>query len=292
MKNVTLFPSSMILRGRVGCSVLPLYYHLVQHVCFYIVSYRTVCFFLMTGWIFVYLGIPQHCTLADTGKGQDMTDPLRRCDQWEAAWLMVWLLCLSLGGSFNSTSIHWVLSTGQIWAGDVKINKTEFLSLSLPVETEKTDNSSAMEINAILEVGWDGMKYTEGTFSSFCDGDKGFFVATRPKVGLEVIPLQGESGEGRGVQRHTLHEEKPWPKVWKHGWPLCVSNRSWGFGKSNRWGKDWREMGFWEAGLGKVMVAFTCWGAWRRRKISEWGPCKLSSDFQSIITRGDLSLWF
>lgn len=52
----------------------------------------------MTGWIFVYLGIPQHCTLTDTGKGQDMTDPLRRCDQWEAAWLMVCLLCLSLGG--------------------------------------------------------------------------------------------------------------------------------------------------------------------------------------------------
>lgn len=80
----------------------------------------------------------------------------------------------------------------------MKINKTEFLSLNLPVETEKRDNSDAMEINAILEVGWDGMKYTEGPFSSFCDGDKGFLVTTRPKVGLEVLPLQGESGEGRG----------------------------------------------------------------------------------------------
>lgn len=190
MKNVILFPSSMILRDRVGCSVLHLYYHLVQHMCFYIVSYsRTVCFSLMTGWIFVYLGIPQHCTLADTGKGQDMIDPLRRCDQWEAAWLMVCLLCLSLGGFIQLNNIHWIISVGQIWAGDVKINKTEFLSLNLPVETEKMDNSNKMDINAILEVGWDGMKYTKGTFSSFCDSDKGFLVATRPKMGLEVLPL-------------------------------------------------------------------------------------------------------
>lgn len=91
----------------------------------------------------------------------------------------------------------------------MKINKTEFLSFCLSVETGKIDNSNTMEMNAILEVGWNGMKYTKGTFSSFCDGDKGFLVATRLKVGLEVLPLQGESGEGRGVQRHTLHEEKP-----------------------------------------------------------------------------------
>lgn len=41
---------------------------------------------------------------------------------------------------------------GQILARDRKINKTKFLSLSLPAETEKMDNSNTMGINGILEV--------------------------------------------------------------------------------------------------------------------------------------------
>lgn len=53
---------------------------------------------------------------------------------------------------FNSTNIHWVISLGQILARDRKINKTKFLSLSLPAETEKMDNSNTMGINGILEV--------------------------------------------------------------------------------------------------------------------------------------------
>lgn len=41
---------------------------------------------------------------------------------------------------------------GQILAGDKKINKTKFLSLSLPVESGKMNNSNTMGINGILEV--------------------------------------------------------------------------------------------------------------------------------------------
>lgn len=41
---------------------------------------------------------------------------------------------------------------GQILSGDRKINKTKFLFLSLPAETEKMDNFNTMGINGILEV--------------------------------------------------------------------------------------------------------------------------------------------
>lgn len=72
------------------------------------------------------------------------------------------------------------------------------------------DNSNTMEINTILEVGWDGLKHTKGTFHSFCDGDKGYLVATRdPKWVLKFYHFKEKVEKEGGVQKHTLHEEKP-----------------------------------------------------------------------------------
>lgn len=77
------------------------------------------------------------------------------------------------------------------------------------------DNSHAMEINTILKFGWD---YTEGTFSPFCDGDESFSGATRPEVGLEVLPLQQKEEKEGGVQRRTLYLRKNHEQRLKHGW--------------------------------------------------------------------------
>lgn len=69
---------------------------------------------------------------------------------------------------------------------------------------------------------------TKITFSPFYDGDEGFLVTARLEMGLEVLPLQGEGGEGRrNVKTHMMKTTSKDMITWL---VMCVNNCCWVFG--------------------------------------------------------------